>query len=99
MSDLPSKSEFEAAVGSAFSMELDDGALTPVVLKKCDTRTDTPLQECFSLIFVAREDTPPVQMMRPLKHPALGELNIFLVPVNRDTTGLHFEAVFNRLRT
>lgn len=80
-------------------MELEDGALTPMLLKKCDTRTDTPLQECFSLIFVAREDTLPVQMMRSLKHATLGEMSIFLVPVKRDATGLHFEAVFNRLRT
>jgi len=99
MSDFPSKAEFEAAVGSEFTMELDDGALAPMLLRKCETRTDTPLQECFSLIFVAPGDTPPVQMMRPLKHAALGEMNIFLVPVKRDTTGLHFEAVFNRLRT
>ena len=67
MSDFPSKAEFEAAVGSEFTMELDDGALAPMLLRKCETRTDTPLQECFSLIFVAPGDTPPVQMMRPLK--------------------------------
>lgn len=99
MSQFPSKTEFEAAVGSEFTLGLDDGTHTPIVLRKCDVRTDTPLQECFSLIFVAREDTAPVQMMRPLKHPSLGEMNIFLVPVKRDAAGLHFEAVFNRLRT
>ena len=98
MNDYPSKAEFEAAVGSEFIMELDDGASIPVRLKKCDTKTDTPLQECFSLIFVAPDDTPAMQMMRPLKHALLGEMTVFLVPVKRSPAGLHFEAVFNRLR-
>ena len=98
MNDYPSKAEFEAAVGSEFIMELDDGASIPVRLKKCDTKSDTPLQECFSLIFVAPDEIPPAQMMRPLKHAVLGEMTIFLVPVKRDTAGLYFEAVFNRLR-
>ena len=98
MNDYPSKAEFEAAVGSEFIMELDDGASTPVLLKKCQTKTDTPLQECFSLVFVAPDDAPQVQLMRQLTHPTLGEMSIFLVPIKRDAAGLHFEAVFNRLR-
>lgn len=98
MSDYPSKAEFEAAVGSEFSMELEDGASTPVLLKKCETKTDTPLQECFSLIFVAPNDVPQVQLMRQLTHSALGEMAVFLVPIKRDAAGLYFEAVFNRLR-
>jgi hypothetical protein len=98
MNDYPSKAEFEAAIGSEFIMQLDDGAAVPVRLKRCDTKTDTPLQECFSLIFVAPDETPPVQKLWPLKHALLGEMSIFLVPVKRDPAGLYFEAVFNRLR-
>jgi hypothetical protein len=98
MNNYPSKAEFEAAVGSEFIMELDDGASIPVRLKKCETKLDTPLQECFSLIFVAPDEAPTEQMLRPLTHAVLGEMTIFLVPVKRDPAGLYFEAVFNRLR-
>jgi hypothetical protein len=44
----------------------------------------TPRQEQFSLLF-------------PLKHDAIGELDLFLVPVGQDETGTFYEAVFNRL--
>lgn len=98
MSELPGKAEFEAQVGSEFSMELDDGVVTTVVLKRCDTRTDTPMQECFSLIFVAPVDAPPVQMVRRLRHNVLGEMSIFVVPIKLDDQGLRYEAVFNRLK-
>lgn len=98
MSEFPSKAEFEAAVGSEFSMEIGDGVSMPVLLKKCETRTDTPLQQCFSLVFVAPEDAPPEQMMRRMQHGTLGEMVIFLVPIKRDSSGLHYEAVFNRLQ-
>jgi hypothetical protein len=98
MNDYPSKAEFEAAVDSEFIMQLDDGLAVPVRLKKCDTKTDTPLQESFSLIFVAPADFPPVQSLRRARHAVLGEMSIFLVPVKQDETGLYLEAVFNRLR-
>jgi hypothetical protein len=35
------------------------------------------------------------QGMRRLEHPALGALDIFLVPIGADATGLLYEAVFN----
>lgn len=97
MSDFPSKAEFESAVGSEFLTTFEDGTSAPVLLKKCDTKTDTPLQQCFSLVFVAPTDAPPVQMMRRMQHPVLGEMTIFLVPIKLDPSGLHYEAVFNRL--
>lgn len=98
MSDFPSKAEFEAAVGSEFLMELDGGATAPLLLKKCETKTDTSIQQCFSLVFVAPADAPPVQLMRRMRHAALGEMTIFLVPVKLDSSGLYYEAVFNRLQ-
>lgn len=99
MAEFPGKGEFASAVGSEFTMELEEGGELPILLKACEMRTDTPLQECFSLVFLAPPDAPPTQMMRRLRHAALGEMNIFLVPFKRDDAGLRYEAVFNRLRT
>lgn len=99
MSEFPSKAEFEAQVGSEFSMELDGGGVATLVLKKCETKTDTTLQECFSLVFVAPEDSPQAQMVRRMRHGVLGEMSIFVVPIKLDSSGLHYEAVFNRLKS
>lgn len=98
MSEYPGKAEFEAVVGSEFIMELGEGLATPVSLKQCQTRLDTPVQECFSLLFLAPDSTPPIQAVRQLKHAVLGEMTLFLVPIKRDAAGLHLEAVFNLLR-
>jgi hypothetical protein len=38
------------------------------------------------------------QGMYELQHAHLGTLELFLVPVGQDHTGLYYEAVFNRLR-
>ena len=48
----------------------------------------------FSLLFRAPDDHPPAQGMRALAHDGLGTLEIFLVPVARETDGLRYQAVF-----
>jgi hypothetical protein len=49
----------------------------------------------FSLVF--RGPLSPVMPQRtyPLEHPALGRLEIFLVPIGPDASGMRYEAVFN----
>jgi hypothetical protein len=32
-----------------------------------------------------------------MKHEAIGDFELFLVPIGRDETGTFYEAVFNRL--
>jgi hypothetical protein len=51
----------------------------------------------FSLLF--RGPLQPVlpQQIYPVEHAALGRFDLFVVPVKRDTHGLYYEAVFNRL--
>lgn len=53
------------------------------------------MREPFSLIF--RSGTPVVlpQRLYPLKHEALGKLDIFIVPIGRDLQGTVYQAVFN----
>jgi hypothetical protein len=56
-----------------------------------------PKQEQFSLRF--RGDRAQVfpQQIYAMKHEAIGEFELFLVPVGRDDSGTFYEAVFNRL--
>jgi Domain of unknown function (DUF6916) len=53
------------------------------------------MREPFSLIF--RSGLPVVlpQRLYPLKHEALGKLDIFIVPIGRDLQGTVYQAVFN----
>ena len=55
-----------------------------------------PKQEQFSLRF--RGDRAQVfpQQTYAMKHDAVGEFELFLVPIGRDESGTLYEAVFNR---
>ncbi|MGA7220086.1 MAG: hypothetical protein WBX38_17350 [Candidatus Sulfotelmatobacter sp.] len=57
----------------------------------------TPRQEQFSLLFRGDPNYVFPQQIFPLKHDAIGELDLFLVPVGRNESGTFYEAVFNRL--
>ncbi len=51
--------------------------------------------EPFILVFRGPRDRTLAQGTRALVHPALGELEIFLVPLQPDALGPRYEAVFN----
>ena len=53
-------------------------------------------EESYSLIFRGPSDEPLRQRAYKMKHHALGDLEIFLVPVGKDDGGRYYEAVFNR---
>src|SRR5436853_6297021 len=48
----------------------------------------------FSLFFLGPADPYLPQRMYPLRHEALGTLEIFIVPVGKDPKGYPYEAVF-----
>ncbi len=54
-------------------------------------------QRMFSVLFRGPSDRFLPQHMYKLKHPWLGEKEIFLVPVGQDQEGFQYEAVFNYL--
>lgn len=54
-------------------------------------------QEVFSLLFRGPADRALAQGTWKMAHEALGDLDIFLVPVGQDGSGRYYEAVFNRL--
>jgi hypothetical protein len=54
-------------------------------------------QRTFVLTFTAPEDTPLVQGMAPFENEKLGQSDVFIVPVGKDSRGVLFESVFNKL--
>lgn len=88
---------FEPLVGSRFTLRLDDAAGLPAELIEARAgRCGAPGgRQPFSLTFAAPPEPTLPQRIYRLEHPQLGAMDIFLVPVGRTATGLHYEAVFN----
>lgn len=91
-------SDFFERVGEVFRVASANGTigLTLVdVTSLARAEHAGPRRAPFSLIF--RGPLAPVlpQRIWPLEHAALGRLEIFLVPIGPDASGMRYEAVFN----
>jgi hypothetical protein len=88
---------FEPHVGSVFAMEVGEGDTAELVLVAAvplgsgGGRRRAP----FALTFQSREETVRPQRIYALDHPALDRMEVFLVPVGREGTGVLYEAIFN----
>lgn len=89
---------FASRAGETFDLTMGDSSLpltlaevTPLPAQRFPGMTREP----FSLIF--RSATPIVlpQKLYRMKNARLGVLDIFLVPIGRDTQGAVYQAVFN----
>ena len=96
MLDKVTKETFEPLRGSVFELSLAEGRTIPLELEAV---LGTGLQglakrEQFSLNFRGPLTPPLVQRTYVLKNATLGTLEVFLVPIKRDATGMTYEAVF-----
>jgi hypothetical protein len=87
-------------LGSHFSLRYGDGKAEELTLiEAANLGGGRPVaagkREPYTLIFRApSRDFLTPQRIYPLSHPALGELEIFLVPIGPDESGMRFEAIF-----
>jgi hypothetical protein len=88
--------EFAACLNQDFEIVFPDGVL-PVKLSEARPLGVRPesIREPFSLAFVAGRPLRLPQSIYKMRHPSLGEMEIFLVQVAADQTSSTFEAVFN----
>lgn len=91
---------FQPHVGSAFVLNHPDAEETFTLVAVTELPAhDHPLKkrDPFSLFFRGgRTDLQFDQQILPLKHEAMGELEIFLVPIARNEDGtIRYQAVFN----
>jgi hypothetical protein len=91
------KATFETWVNSEFQIMENGSPVCALQLTGIVQRTKTPTQETFSLMFRGPLTPFLPQGIRSLKHGELGELDIFLVPVEKEKDGFEYEAVFNLL--
>ena len=91
-----SKGMFEENLNTRFWLVAEGLEPYALDLVKCVDFHSTPRQEQFSLRF--RGDRAQIfpQQIYAMKHEAIGEFELFLVPVGRDDSGTFYEAVFNR---
>ncbi len=88
--------DFSARVGETFRLDPGDGGALDLELAEArGERGDSNHRQPFSLVF--RGPTEPVlaQQVWRLEHVDLGVLEIFLVPIGGDGTGMRYEAVFS----
>lgn len=96
--DMLSHEEFEPHIGTAFAVadgeRLVDARLSEV---RAMPKYAGPaaLRTPFSLLFRAPEQHIMPQGIYRLSHAAMGDLDIFIVPIGRDADGVTYEASFN----
>jgi hypothetical protein len=89
---------FAPLVGNSFAIHHPDGGVAQVELVGT---TELPGGgECFSLVFRAPADVSLEQCTYQVKHEALGDFPLFLVPLGPSGDGgQDLEAVINRLES
>jgi hypothetical protein len=90
---------FVQQLNTSFTLEHESLGTIPLELVSVSDLRETPRQRIFSILFRGPLETPLQQGTFPLKHEALGNASLFLVPVARETDGFRYEAVFNQLVT
>jgi hypothetical protein len=84
---------FLPAVGQPFALH-DGLELELVVAEAVGGETPDGLRAPFRLEFRGPVEPALPQQTHRLEHATLGALDIFLVPVGRDATGMTYEAIF-----
>lgn len=95
MQELPTRDQFAEQKGSTFAVHIAPESAVDMKLVEVTETRRTGRLESFSLLFVAPPDTPAWQNLFTVEHPALGSMELFLVPVGGDAQGVEFEALFN----
>jgi hypothetical protein len=84
-------------VGAEFEVLDDPSSVLCLTLTNVVEHAKTEHQEVFSLFFHGPSVPFVSQGIHKLKHSALGEYELFLVPVGQDKDGFQYEAAFNNL--
>ena len=89
--------EFSQHVGTNFALEVEQvGVLTLAEVKAyMPKENEQSGMERFSLYFDGPGNAMLPQAIYRMRHEAMGEFDIFLVPIRGDEKGFRYEAVFN----
>ena len=96
MPEKLTRTSFEPHLNTTFRV-IHDGT-EPFELALIEVVDKTPAGfpgEQFSLLFKGPSDLMLVQQICPLEHPEMGQMSLFLVPVDQKKDGYRYEAFFN----
>jgi hypothetical protein len=90
---------FAENLNSRFTLTIEPGQTMEVELIELHEGRPSPRYEAFSITFRGPRDMLLPQRIYSFEHSALGQFDLFIVPVGQDEQGSYYEAVFNRLHT
>lgn len=95
--ELLTLEHFAGCVNETFPARLNDGEVPFVLVeaRMLPARQSVGARMPFSLLFRNGSSFLFPQQIYPMRHPSLGEVGIFLVPVAREREGFLYQAVFN----
>ena len=96
MPEFFTKEGFAEHLNTKFRIPLQPSGAVELELLEVVSTLSTPRQEQFSIFFRGPGNIYLPQRTYRMEHDALGELDLFIVPVGRDPEGFRYEAVFNR---
>ena len=103
MSEFQTQAEFAANLNSTFLLELDSSEPIKLKLVKVQAHQSDahprPDMERFSVFFVGPGDYLLPQRIYSLSHDKMGEFEVFLVAIGKESDGYHYEAIYNYYRS
>src|SRR2546423_3728711 len=86
---------FQGQLNTKFQMHFSDSQSAEVELVTAKDVGSSDRQKQFSLVFKAPNEAPILQGIYRVDHEKLGDLDLFLVPISRDESGVCYAAIFN----
>ncbi|GAB3102763.1 DUF6916 family protein [Lysobacter terrae] len=95
--ELLTLQHFAGCVNETFSASLSDMDVPFVLVeaRPLETRLPNPVRPPFSLLFRNTSAFLFPQQTYVMRHPRVGEVGIFLVPIAQEKGGFLYQAVFN----
>lgn len=88
---------FSGHVNTKFVMHHGDSQTAELELISVTDVGSSARQTQFSLVFLGPDAAPLAQGIYRIDHDELGPMDLFLVPIGRDKSGVRYEAIFNRV--
>lgn len=96
MRELPEFEAFAGCLGETFELATDQHApLATQLVEAVQGKHAGPTRTPFSLLFRGPLEPVLPQQLFLVRHPRLGEFQMFLVPIGPDQAGMRYEAVVN----
>ena len=88
---------FTAQLNTKFRVQVDETNTVDLVLAEVSELKTSARQEQFAIVFHGPLEVFLGQGLRQFEHDQMGQFSLFLVPINQNDNGYHYEAVFNRM--